>query len=507
MSAIFDAAQSPKNVLIVVLDYAKDKHLCLICNGAGDELLKAFAVHNDRAGFQHLLERIETTCKRHGIKRGNVIVGGEDNPAYAENFLHALDEHEKGGLVVRVNAWKAKKQRENIQASTDRLDLLGIAKTLINRDAYLVFDREGPHAEEYANHGDLRELSRTRDALVKARTSISNRIHNEVKVLFAGFLDSSEKNPIGPFTKASLALMGKPDFHAGSFARKRPASLAKTLAKLGMHEPALKAAALIARAQEALPPRPESVNSRQQCLQRLVSSYRHFQTLCNELEELSAKVLARSPAAVLSSISGIGIVTAAGIAGEQGHVDHLGPLRHMASYAGIVPGIQQTGGPDNPGVTTRVKRRCNRRLKKHLVHAVFHMGTRIGPPEFICAYQKLKAAGQHADFIMARRLLHTAKAMMRNRYIYLPPELRGSNLAQSELLLDYLREAWPKLLAKWSRAKAVPEAFAEDAPLGIWRRNIRELAGIELPLNSAPPYMCEDHTFSQQSDESPDPMK
>lgn len=497
MASIFDAAGSPKNVLIVALDYAKDKHLCLLCNGAGDELLKAFPVHNDRAGFQHLLDRIETTCKRRSIKRGNVIVGGEDSPAYAENFLHALDQHSEGFLVVRVNAWKAKKQRENIQASTDRLDLSGIAKTLINRDAYLVFDREGPHADEYADHGALRALSRTRDALVKVRTSVSNRIHNEVKVLFAGYLDGDKENPLGPFSKACLALMEKPDFHAGAFARKRPASLAKTLARFGVHDPALKAETLIARARKALPPRPESVECRQQCLQRLVSTYRHLDTLCTELELLSAGVLARTPAAVLTSISGIGIVTASGIGGEQGHVDHLGPLRHMASYAGIVPGIDQTGGPDKPGVTTRVKRRCNRRLKKHLVHAVFHMGTRIGPPEFITSYQMLKAAGQHADFVMARRLLHMTKAMMRNRYIYLPPELRGSNLAQSELLLDYLHQSWPRLLAKWRSAKAVAQAFAEDAPLGIWRRTIRELAGIELPLDNTPPHMVGDQTLSR----------
>ncbi len=496
MASIFDAAGSTKNVLIVALDYAKDKHLCLLCNGAGDELLKPFPVHNDRAGLDHLLERIQTTCRRRSIRLGNVIIGGEDNPAYAENFLYALDQHKEGFLVVRVNAWKAKKQRENIQASTDRLDLSGIAKTLINRDAYLVFDR-GEHASEYADQRALRALSRTRDALVKVRTSISNRIHNEVKVLLPGFLDTSEENPLGPFSRASLSLMEKSDFHAGAFARKRPAPLAKTLAKFGVHEPALKAQNLIARARKALPPRPESVECRQQSLQRLVSTYRHLETLCSELELLSAGVLARTPAAVLTSISGIAIVTASGIGGELGHIDHLGPLGHMTSYAGVVPGIEQTGGPDKPGVTTRVKRRCNRRLKKHLVHAVFHMGIRIGPPEFIASYQKLKAAGQHADFVMARRLLHMIKAMMRNRYIYLPPELRGSNLAEAELLLDYLRESWPKLLAKWRSAKALSQAFAEDAPLGIWRRTIKEIAHIELPFDGTPPHMDGDNTLSR----------
>ena len=35
-------------------------------------------------------------------------------------------------LVVNVNAHDAKKQRENLQASTDRIDLMGIAMMLLN---------------------------------------------------------------------------------------------------------------------------------------------------------------------------------------------------------------------------------------------------------------------------------------------------------------------------------------------------------------------------------------
>ena len=168
-------------------------------------------------------------------------------------------------LVVRVNAWKAKKQRENLQASTDSLDLTGVAKTLINRDAYLVFDQEGPHAEEYAHHDALRAFSRTRDSLVKARTAISNRIHNEIKLLFPGFLDE-KNNPVSPFSKTSLALMARSDFHAGAFARKRPDSLAKILAKHRLSNHRQKAEQLITRAREALPPRPESIESHQKCL-------------------------------------------------------------------------------------------------------------------------------------------------------------------------------------------------------------------------------------------------
>lgn len=480
IAKIFASAGSSNRVLIAALDFAKEKHLCLLCNGNGDQLLKPFTVHNNREGLQFLLERIHATCKRHAITPTHVIVGGEDSPSYALNLLWALHQLEHL-CVARVNAWKAKKQRENVQASTDKLDLLGVAKTLINRDAYLVFDDDPKIDAENRDYEALRELGRTRDALVDTQTAVSNRIHNLVKVLFPGFLDTAKQNPVTPFCRTSLALMERPDFHAGAYARKKHEPLARMLGNLGMRGCADKAAQLIERANQALPPCPQAIVYRQQCLRALISSYRQLETINRDLEKLEAQALAKTPAAVLTSVSGIGIITAAALGGEQGHADRLGPVANQSSYAGIVPGTDQTGGPDSPGKSTKVKERCNRRLKKHLVKAANHMGNTVGTPEFRSAHQALKANGQHADFVMARRLLRFTKSLMKNRTIYLPPELRGPGLDR-ESLCEYLQELWPKLREKWHALKALEAAFAPDAPLGIWREMIQSTYRIELPL-------------------------
>ena len=481
VAAIFTAAKNSDKVLIVPLDFAKDKHVCLLCNGNGDQLLKPFTVKNNRDGLYFLLERIQTTCKRHAINPKHVILGGEDCPSYVINLLWALHQH-KEICVVRVNAWKAKKQRENVQASTDKLDLLGVAKTLINRDAYPVFDDDPRISEENVNYEAMRELSRTRDALVEIQTAISNRIHSIVKVLFPGFLDSSKTNPVTPFSNTSLALMERKDFNAGAYARKKPAYLAKLLTRQGVRDPSEKAFQVIERARQVLPPDPQTIPYRQECLSALIASYRHLQTQCRQLEEQEAQVLAATPAAVLTTVAGIGIVTCAAIAGEQGHVERLGSLHNLSSYAGIIPGTDQTGGPDNPGKSTKVKPRCNRKLKKHLVAAVSRMGNSVGTPEFRLEYARLKNNGQHADFVMARRFLRVSKTLMLNKTIYLPPELR-SDAFNRESLFEYLRVFWPKLKTKWHGLKAVDAAFASNAPLGIWREMIQKVYRIELPLD------------------------
>ena len=105
-----------------------------------------------------MLGQVRRCAKKRKLRPEHVCFGGEDCPAYVENFLRRLSQEKY--LVVRVNAWEAKPQRNNFQASNDCLDLLGVAKCLLNRRAEPVQD--WPAA--YAN---LRIATRNRDQLVQ----------------------------------------------------------------------------------------------------------------------------------------------------------------------------------------------------------------------------------------------------------------------------------------------------------------------------------------------------
>ena len=131
--AVFERAGDTRKVLCVALDYAKRKHVALICDGNGDILKAAFPVENNPEGIDFLIEQVSATARRRKIPKNQIFLGGEDEAAYVANFTAAL--REKGYLVVRVNAYEAKENRENLIASTDTLDLLGIAKTLLSRRA------------------------------------------------------------------------------------------------------------------------------------------------------------------------------------------------------------------------------------------------------------------------------------------------------------------------------------------------------------------------------------
>jgi len=113
---IYEEAGTSKKVLVGAIDYAKKNYALMFCNGNGDILRKPFPVKNTFEGVDFLLAQLDATCRYHKINHKHALFGGEGSGSYTENFRECLQE--RGWLVAGVNAQDAKKQRENLQAST-----------------------------------------------------------------------------------------------------------------------------------------------------------------------------------------------------------------------------------------------------------------------------------------------------------------------------------------------------------------------------------------------------
>ena len=200
---IYEEAGNSKKVLIGAIDYAKKDHVVMLCNGNGDILRKPFTAKNTPEGVDYLVTLVDRTCRYHKINPKHTFFGGEDCGSYTENFAECL--RERGWLVAGVNAEDAKRQRETVQASTDRLDLIGIARMLISRRGNCNPSQSGPYR-------NLRTLVRHRRKLVALGTEERNRMHCLVDRLFPGFLD--EKNSgLTPFHKPCLQEIGVASQH------------------------------------------------------------------------------------------------------------------------------------------------------------------------------------------------------------------------------------------------------------------------------------------------------
>ena len=152
----------------------------------------------------------------------------------------------------------------------------------------------------------------------------------------------------------------------------------------------------------------------------------------------------------------------------------------MVSYAGIIPRVKQTGGPEGETYRGRVKKRSNRILKDYLVQSASHLGLH-GPEDLMMDYKRREAQGQHADFGMARRYLRMAMGMMRKSQAYLPQSLRKKDVEPKQRA-DYYLMMWPYLRGKWEKAGALKVAFDNENPLGTWRRMVQDLYEIKLKL-------------------------
>ena len=467
--SLFEDAGNNTKVMCVPMDYAKKDHLVMFCDGNGHILRKPFSVRNNPEGIEYLTDQVTRSCRRRQIDHKHVFFGGEDVGSYAENFVDTL--RSGGWVVAGVNAHDAKKQRANLQASTDRLDLMGIASMLLNRRANCSPAQSGIYR-------NLRTSVRHRRKLVVMSTEEKNRMHAVVDRLFPGFLEE-KKSGICPFSRASLYLM-EDRFSPHQIRRRKQHKLIEILHRYGTKKPEDTAKKLQNYGNSVLNTPKEYISTFQLSLTQHVKHFRCLRDSIEQLEHEIAVWLAQTEGAFLTSIRGIGIVLAAGTSGEIGNPHNQKPVKNLVSYSGIIPRVKQTGGTQGKTHTGKVAKRCNRILKDYVVQAANHMGLH-GPQDLMTDYKRREAAGQHADFGIARRYLRTAMCLMRKPQIYLPPEFRNAETKPEERAGYYLM-AWPALREKWKKAGAIETAFDDNHFLGRWRNMVQELYEIKLKL-------------------------
>ena len=323
--SLFETAGSSAKVMCVPMDYAKNDHLVMFCNGHGDILRKPFSVKNSPEGLEYLVDQVTRSCRRRSIKKQHVFFGGEDANSFAENFVNTL--RFKGWLVAGVNAHDAKKQRVNLQASTDRIDLMGIATMLLNCRANCCPAQSGIYR-------NLRTLVRHRRKLVVMLTEVKNRAHGIVDRLFPGFLNEN-KSGIVPFTQSSLYLM-EDRFSPKQIRRRRRQTLIEILRRFGTSKAQETAFKLQQYAATVLHTPDEYIDTLQISLAQHVKHIRCLKDSIVQLEKEIAVNLAQTQGAFLTSVRGIGIVLAARVSAEIGDLYEQKSLNNVISYSGIL---------------------------------------------------------------------------------------------------------------------------------------------------------------------------
>ena len=468
---IFEEAGSPGKVICVPMDYAKTVHTALACNGAGMLLRQPFNVHNSAAGVDFVEKIADGLCRKHHIRNEHVIFAGEDCGGFCLNFTHALAA--RGRVIIGLNARDAAEERENQIASTDKLDLLGIASMVINKK------RGRTIGAEHGSASVLRRLTHHRNSVVKSRSASAHRTHHLVFQLLPGFLDEEESG-ISPFSQASLWLMEE-RFSPKQVHARASNVLVRKLRSFQIHEAEATVRKLKTLAKSALPPPDSLCECLQSCLSNEVEVYRALDACVHSLTQDIAQRLAATPGAMLTTVPGINIVIGSGLYAELGDPARRQPIQRMTSFAGIVDRLKQTGGPEKEARSRGRSHRGNRVLKNLVVDAAIKMG-QYGHPELKAEHSRRKAAGQDVRFTMGRKMLRICMHLIDHCDFFLPPSLRNS--PDKDALRQYYQDAWTKMLIKWRNAGAIKQAFAAGAPLEEWRCMLNDLYGLNLSKKS-----------------------
>lgn len=280
-----------------------------------------------------------------------------------------VDEMEKAGHVPQLtHAAKAKLMMGQIN-KTDKLDAHALALMLRNGTLPVVWIPPGELR-------DQRELPRMRMALIQMRTKFKNRVH-------------------ATLSKYALEIAEVSDIFGV-----RGRQLLKD--RLG----------------ELPPYTRESVETQLELLDQVET---HICWCEKKVEE----VVKKTPAmALLITLPGVGSILAVVIAMEIGEVRRFPSPHHLASYAGTVPRIRESGGKSFHG---KVRPDVNRYLKWALVEAASIVVMNQGHwsnRHVVRLYKRIKERKGHAKAVVAvaRHLAEAAFWVLKRNEPYKEPQ-------------------------------------------------------------------------------------
>ena len=308
-------------MIYVGIDISKYKHDCFICNNdTGEVIVDNLSFENNKKGFQQFLGLLKP------YDNSNVRIGLEATGHYGLNLKLFLEKNnytfmEFNPLLIK----EFKKSLSLRKTKTDKIDTKVICQKLMSVPYK-------PNSKLFYHKYGLKSLSRLRETLVKQRSKYMVQLTNVLDITFPEFKPFFNNR----FSVTSLYLLNKyksaekmakmHDFETpnklsrGSFTYAKFAKL-KELAKNTVGE---------------------STKTFEIELDTILNLYNEIDSKINSLDkQISTIVKELNPPTL--SIPGIGELTTAVIISEFGDFSKFSNSAQLLSFAGLEPGIYQSG--------------------------------------------------------------------------------------------------------------------------------------------------------------------
>ena len=307
-------------MIYIGIDISKYKHDCFICNDTGEVIVENFSFENTKKGFQQFLDLLKP------YDNSNVHIGLEATGHYGLNLKLFLEKNNYS--FMEFNPLLVKEFKKSLtlrRTKTDKVDAIVICQKLMSVPYK-------PNSKLFYHKYSIKSLSRLRDSLVKQRSKYMVQLTNILDIVFPEFKSFFNNR----FSSTSLYLLNKYR-SAEKIANMRDFDTPNHLSK--GHFTYAKFAKLKELAKNSIG---ESNEVFEIELQTLISLYNEIDSKINSIDKQISTIIKELNPPTLS-IPGIGELTTAVIISEYGDFNRFSNADKLLSFAGLEPGIYQSG--------------------------------------------------------------------------------------------------------------------------------------------------------------------
>ena len=317
------------SLYFIGIDISKYKHDCCIISATNQKVIAKITIKNNKSGFDELLIIIQSLSTPEDIR-----IGFESTAHYALNLELFLENALLTFMEVNpVLISEYKKSKSLRRTKTDSVDCESIARWLMTVEYK-------PHSKGFYHAYSLKSLTRLRDKLIRQRSFYLVKITNVLDQTFPEFKPFFNER----FSKTALYLLENYG-SAEKMARMNSASYEKLRSlSRGSFSPQQ-----FLRLKD-LATNTVGVNNSIFNIE-LNSLLTLYKSLVREIETLEKEIhtLIKEVHPHYMPIPGIGPLSAAVIYSEYGDVSNFSSPDQMLAFAGIEPGVNQSGTESHGG--------------------------------------------------------------------------------------------------------------------------------------------------------------
>ena len=337
----FDAIENTD--AIVGIDIAKNVHWAGIILPNGKEIKKSFSFHNNRKGFESLVETVKNVLTMLNFKKA--IIGMEPTGHYWKScarYLKKIDWIK----VVTVNPYHVKNSKEfddNCQTKNDKKDCMTIARLIKDARFFEPYLPEGIWAE-------LRNLSNTRAELVGKQNAVKNRLIATMDEYFPEYTKVFKKI----LSRTSEEILKECPFPEDIKSKGKEELLKhiKKTVKRGYSKKQVET--IYELANESIGTTEGTEGAKFQLNMYIEEAKLLEKQIKMTEQELERQLKETGFYESLTSIQGIGIVSAATFVGEVGDINRFNSYEQIRRYAGL--NLVENSSGKHKGKTTISKR-------------------------------------------------------------------------------------------------------------------------------------------------------